>query len=662
MLVRWASPILLASAMVAEAKVFSFLPKDLESGPRNETKSFYKRQQLFDATLDAVRVMQDSYFEPWVGTWPKAIDWTAAVMGSHLAGALTSLSRGLGTKQDKDYQQRENLISTYFSQLISFYFGQNALSLRLQAFDDILWVVLNWLDTLQFINEYTANRPTLPKQLVDSVGQQLPKWYGNVWVPAFAHRARIFWELGLVGWDEKYCGGGMNWNPHTRLPYKNAITNELFIAASAGMFMHFPGDTNPSPYGFEKPSHEPIPDKKSDQWPAKDPKYFTYAHKAYLWLFNSGMTNDKGLFTDGFHITDWPHKTKCDERSEMVYTYNQGVILSGLRELYRATGNKGYLRQGHQLIQNVIRATGWNLAEDKPTDDLSHLQPGELPAWRGLGRAGILEEVCDPSGKCSQNAHTFKGIFMHHFTAFCAPLDIAASNKYPHDIPEYQDEDGTVVTPQDIRTSHTEACQRYKPWISHNAHAAMRTRTKEGKIGMWWTAGLLDLTNENLKFDYGSQPGPAPEEVPGMLFLNFDYRNYGVPQVALKTVTVTGTGAGEPHASGFGSNSTVGGSDSDNGEKVTRPAPAPAYEMPGVLSKEDTEKDQILDVASSVNQHRLVGILDKAKRREAMAGPAAAGPGSASDPNERYRGRTVETQGSGLAVIRALWELENQES
>ena len=43
----------------------------------------------------ALDVMQNTWFEVWVGTWPSAIDWTAAVMNTHLVSSLSTLSKAL---------------------------------------------------------------------------------------------------------------------------------------------------------------------------------------------------------------------------------------------------------------------------------------------------------------------------------------------------------------------------------------------------------------------------------------------------------------------------------------------------------------------------------------------------------------------------------------
>jgi len=531
--------------------------------------------QLFGDTLDALRVMQDEYFQPWVGTWPTAIDWTAAVMGTHVAGALHSLSGGLEVLQANginDFDASENLISLYYSQLIGFYFGQDAFSLRNQAFDDMLWVVLGWLDAIKFakIHSRTHYKSFPPSSQRPAKSQRLQGWHGNVWLPAFSHRARVFWHLASAGWDTQLCGGGMNWNPKL-MPYKNAITNELYISASAAMYLHFPGDWNTSPYNT-KDEPEPVTPKN---WPPRDPKYKIAAVDGHRWLASSNMTNQQGLYADGFHISGYrpgSNRTSCDERDEMVYTYNQGTILTGLRELFYITGDANYLEEGHRLIRAVIRATGWNMGSNTPFQGRMVLQPGNLPKWYGLGRAGVLEDACDVAGDCSQDAQTFKGIWMHHFTTFCMPLEYPLDGEFDGGKPDPKVQDRHAK-------SQIQECKRYTAWLEHNANAARSTRDHEGRFGMWWTAGLLrGTTTFNLHI--------TPEDVPdpnGAV----DYRNDGVPN-------------------------------------------DPMWLLAPVISRPEDKKQRPM-------MHK----------RDAFA----------ADVNNRGRGRTVETQSGGLALLRALWEI-----
>ncbi|KAK3397928.1 Six-hairpin glycosidase [Sordaria brevicollis] len=644
MLVKWTKVALLATAVCAAEQSFLFLPRHLEASKpvdgRRE-RDYVFNVTLFDDIINAIDVMQEAYFQPWVGTWPSAIDWTAAVLGTHIAGTLETLHRSLeiaasmGIEISEGWSATENTISLYFSQLIGFYFGQNIFALRQEAYDDMLWVVLGWLDATKFIDGYssTPSRPPFGFGVVSGDGNggggggvEFPTetlrnrtWHGTLWTPAFAHRARIFWELAAAGWDTTLCGGGMNWNPRL-LPYKNAITNELYIAASVMMYLHFPGDDNNSPFIGSEHNQ---PKKKNKKWYPHDPKYLAAAVDAYNWLIASNMTNALGLFTDGFHISGYSsgsNNTKCDERDEMLYTYNQGVILTGQRNLFSIDPNPSYLKAGHTLIQNVIRATGWDLTQNSPVDNLSKFQPGggELPPWRGLGRAGILEEVCDATGECSQDAQTFKGIWMHHFTAFCLPITQPPSPAADH--PPALKMKKSAPSPQfwnTVAKEHSAACQRYLGWLKHNAHAAARTRDSEGKFGMWWTAGLLNMKTSEIRL--------GPDSLAPMEGVT-DYRNRGVPRTSEWVL---------------------------DGEELLIGGKGEAGRPPVIYDDQSTYGVQ----------HPMTGDSRQSRKGPKRTSREVVGESRKmvdDDPNTRGRGRTVETQSGGLAVLRALWELSVQ--
>ena len=523
----------------------------------------------FFALVDALESMQTHYFQIWQGDWPSAIDWTAAVMGTHVSATLAAFTeskeRIMASAKPGDIleevQAHENLINRYFTQMTAFYFGENAFALRTQAYDDMLWVVLDWLESIKFINQHSNIQYAFSWDDRDAdISSNVSKWYGQQFVPQFAHRARLFYDLASKGWDTSLCGGGMVWNPYLT-PYKNAITNELYITASVSMYLYFPGDDNTSPFSSEQAARDNvIPPAK-----AHDPKYLHAAAAAYDWLRKSNMKNDRGLYTDGFHIRGWKGGKngsigtgKCDIRDEHVYTYNQGVLLSGLRGLWEATGHKHYLEDGHELVRNVIVATGW----------FTH-DPADRWRWAGLGRNGVLEEACDSSGTCGQDGQTFKGIFFHHLTLFCAPL------------PPHGDGDNINFGADDeLAAYHRVNCEDYGAWIRHNAEAAYMTRDTHGKFGMWWgrqTRPHQLPDEEDAEFEI-----PGPEGT--------DYRNEGVP----------------------------------NNELWRLPDDTPAWNQ------------QYHDIKHHTN------TFDNERPR---------------DPNNRGRGRTVETQSGGLAVLRALWRL-----
>ncbi|XP_044719764.1 glycosyl hydrolase family 76 protein [Hirsutella rhossiliensis] len=483
--------------------------------------------------FDALAVLQDSYYDAVNGTWPTSIDWTGAVIETVLSGTLSTLTRSLNSEHvggDAQRKQRENLISSLYAQVVHSFFGQNAIAIKNQAYDDILWVVLGWIEAIKELNQALQNMP----------------WQGYNWFCTFAERAREFWDLATHGWDTLLCGGGMVWNPRLE-PYKNAITNELWIAASIAMYENFPNDTFREAWVASK------------GFPTRDPVYLAAAVEGYKWLKQVNMTNQRGLYVDGYHIdNNKPNNVKCDARDEMVYTYNQGVILTGQRGLWAVTGSHSYLEEGHSLIQSVIKATGWDL----------------LPPWHGLGRGGILEEMCDASGTCSQDGQTFKGIFFHHLTAFCAPIEAAGVATH-----------GTRVSLEQhahVQAAHGKACRAYLSWVKHNARAALGTRDERGRFGMWWGAIVFSQPAVS-KFTDG-----IDHEAPNAT----DYRNEGTPRDAV-----------------WGKNHRV---------------PDEARAWGKSTDKRSTDKRD-------------------------------------DDPNNRGRGRTVETQAGGLALLRAYWEISQQQ-
>ncbi|RYP12527.1 hypothetical protein DL765_007263 [Monosporascus sp. GIB2] len=576
--------------------------------------------------LGAMNVLQDEFYELWLGTWPSGIDWTRAVLGTHVSGGIRTLSESLSSmKLDKDgaldWKLKSSMIDSFFTQITAYYFGEDAFAIRNQAYDDILWVVLGWLEAIRFLSTHTDLHYNFKPQGLalqseiertshgfDTILSNLT-YHGNLWSPAFSHRARVFWDLSLKGWDTELCDGGMIWNPRL-LPYKNAITNELFIAASISMYLYFPGDDNGSPFSDKQHPAEADPHASAsgNYSGPRDPKYLKAAIDGYRWLAGSNMTDAQGLYTDGFHISGYRDKdnnnTKCDEREDTVLTYNQGVILTGLRGLWDATGAPSYLSDGHALVQNVIRATGYDLGKDAPVEDASALGPGRLPRWHGLGRAGVLEDPCDAAGACNQDATTFKGIYFHHLTAFCAPL--AA----PEGVRAGEAFDAA-------RRSHADACASYRGWLAHNARAALATRDGRGRFGQWWTAGLLA----------GNWSGPWPtvadDGVPRDLAGHTDYALWRGPY-----------DPGLIHP------------DPDAEAEDDAPLPAPGGPQ---------DQQPLLLRRSTGRQQAPAGGPRKTRRGR---GSTAAWP--VGDPNLRGRGRTVETHSGGLALLRAYWKIGQQ--
>ena len=181
-------------------------------------------------------------------------------------------------------------------------------------------------------------------------------WYLNAWIRAFdvtgqskyLDEARSIFGNFTTAWDGT-CGGGVWWNKDRN--YKNAITNELFLLAAARLHRRAPNGTGAG-------------------------SYYDWAFKEWNWFKNSGMINGAKLVNDGL-------TAGCQNNNGTTWTYNQGVILGGLVELYRIGNDRGYLFNAEQIAEATIN--------------------GQSPN-------GVLREPCE-TGTCDGDQKVFKGIF-----------------------------------------------------------------------------------------------------------------------------------------------------------------------------------------------------------------------------------------------------------
>ena len=202
-------------------------------------------------------------------------------------------------------------------------------------------------------------------------------WWGLAWLQAY-HLTHKQAYLSMAETDANYihqawdstCGGGIWWQRDPR-SYKNAISNELFLELTAWLHNTIRGDT----------------------------KYLQWAEAEWSWFSQSGLINSSGLINDGLD-------NDCHNNGQNTWTYNQGVVLAGLAQLYKATGNRELLTEAEHLATAAI----------------SHLTVH-----------GVLTEPCQGSGceyRLGSGAPSFKGIFVRDLKVLAVTAKTTQFNSF----------------------------------------------------------------------------------------------------------------------------------------------------------------------------------------------------------------------------------------
>ena len=108
--------------------------------------------------------------------------------------------------------------------------------------------------------------------------------------------------------------------------------------------------------------------------------YLGGAQTAWAWFQKVGFINSRSLINDGISNT-----TCTNQGNQPLYTYNQGVILGALSEMYRATGETSYLDHAEAIADAAITIM--------------------------VDSNGILADSCDATASCSGDGIQFKGVF-----------------------------------------------------------------------------------------------------------------------------------------------------------------------------------------------------------------------------------------------------------
>jgi len=221
-----------------------------------------------------------------------------------------------------------------------------------------------WLTVIQAVYRANSQHGRLGDFTSDAIDDE--QWWGLDWVrawdltgnPQYLATAEQVFANAAATWDD-HCGGGVWWN--AAKTYKNAIPNELFLLLATQLHEVTPDDSGPH-------------------------SYLAWAEQEADWFLQSGMINAQGLVNDGLTAS-------CQNNGGTTWTYNQGVILAGLAELYHITGDHLYLDTAQRIADAAITTL--------------------------VTPSGVLYETgCEPSSDCDTDQQLFKGIFVRYLWWF----------------------------------------------------------------------------------------------------------------------------------------------------------------------------------------------------------------------------------------------------
>ncbi len=309
-----------------------------------------------DRSLAAAKALQGWYDAPsglWstTGWWNSANCLTVLTDWASHAGAATAQTLNVAGIISNTFTNAQRVVVTAQKTLSAS--GMTTSSYQIEQAAD------SKRGFSEFLNDYYDDEGWWALALIRSWDVTKQQAYLNA-------AERIFADM-QAGTDSK-CGGGIWWSKEKA--YKNAIANELYLTVAASLANRIPG---------------------------KKQQYTQIAKDEWTWFKSSGMLNKDHLINDGLRINA---DGTCVNNGMNTWSYNQGVILGGLVELAKATGDAAYL-----LEAVIIARAAITLLSDAN---------------------GVIREVdkCEPN--CGADGAQFKGVFVRNlgYLHAAAPQDV----------------------------------------------------------------------------------------------------------------------------------------------------------------------------------------------------------------------------------------------
>ncbi len=186
------------------------------------------------------------------------------------------------------------------------------------------------------------------------------QWWANAWIRAydqtgntnFLSMAKTIFADIVGGWNTE-CNGGVWWSKADNA--KNAVENGLFILTAIRLHQRSPGDTGASG------------------------SYLYWATNAWAWCKASGLINSENLVNDGLDLSN------CQNNDGPTFSYNQGLLIGALTDLYKATGSSNYLTDAtaiaNAVLAHLVDSKGV-FVEASPCDPTCG--GGDVPQFKGI--------------------------------------------------------------------------------------------------------------------------------------------------------------------------------------------------------------------------------------------------------------------------------------